>query len=53
MANYTDLILDSVDDGTIDRNELILKLLKFIGESEVKLFCHMNCIVERLDDEEK
>lgn len=49
MATYTDTILDSVDDGSIDRNELIVALLKWLGESDVKLFCQMNCLVERVN----
>lgn len=53
MTTYTDKILDAVDDGSIDRNELILALLKFMGENDVKMFYHENLFKADLSHDEQ
>lgn len=48
---YQNLIFDSVNDGSVYYKDLIVALIDMIGEDQAKLFCQMNCIVERKDEE--
>lgn len=47
---YTSQLLDLVDEGVIDKDNLILDLLGWMSESEVEEFCRRN---EYITDEEE
>jgi hypothetical protein len=42
IREYTNKILDLVDEGSIDENQLICSLLMWLPESEVKEFFENN-----------
>lgn len=50
VREYTNKLLDLVDAGAIDKDFLIIALIKYMSEDEVEEFCRMNDIFD--DDED-
>ena len=52
MRKFTNKIIEMVDEGLLDRDELIRDLLLWMSESDVEEFYdRMNFLNEELDDE--
>ena len=51
MREYTNKLLDMVDDGILDNVILIRNLLGWMNEDEVKDFCIANEYIDSEDDE--
>lgn len=50
---YTSALLDLVDEGAVDKDELIRSLVGYLSEQEVQDFMRANDIAPWLEDEEE
>ncbi len=48
---YTNKMIEMVDDGMVDKDNLIINLLGWLSESEVKEFMEANEYIENEIDE--
>ena len=56
---YTNGLLELIDSGLVDKDEIFNQMLCFLSESDVKQFCQLNlrdddneCLVGPADDED-
>ena len=50
---YTCAVLDAVDEGMLDKDQLIQDLLGYLSEDEVQDFVRKNDLMPWLEDEEE
>ena len=48
---YTNLLIEMVEDGKVDKDQLILAFAKYMSEDEVKDMMHVNEITIDNDEE--
>lgn len=53
MRDTTNKVLQMVEDGVLDKDNLIRDLLGYLSEDEVKQFCNANDILPDWVDEDE
>jgi len=49
---YTNKLLEMVDEGLLDRDSVIMACVKYMSEDEVRDMMHANEFIEEEDEEE-
>jgi hypothetical protein len=49
---YTERVLEAVEEGLLDRDEVIMACLKFMTEANVRAMCKANLFFEPQPEEE-
>lgn len=49
---YTNKVLEAVEEGLLDRDTVIMACLKFMSEDQVRDMCEANCFFEHEEEED-
>lgn len=50
---YTEKVLEAVEEGLLDRDTVIMACLKFMSEDDVKAMCDANLFFEHEEEEDE
>jgi hypothetical protein len=50
---YTNLLLDMIEDGLLDRDTVVMACIKYMSEDEVRDMMYANEFVEDTEDEDE
>lgn len=51
--DYTNKVLEAIEEGRLDRDNVIMACLKYMSEDDVKDMCHANEFFEDDDDDDE
>jgi hypothetical protein len=53
MREYTNKLLEMIEDGLLDKDQVIMACVKYMSEADVRDMMECNCFIDEEDEDEE